>query len=126
MDLLLPLTDDLGVCIVQLQTRPLPVRFEDATKFKHQPKKQHPLYQTSSNDYGQQKPNQSQFPQQWHGIQACSVEYPGREDCSFLLWSTLGRLELAAADSPLLPRRSTRGSSQRSSAAGRRRRRASS
>lgn len=57
---------DIGAC--HLQTRPLPVRFEDASQFKHKPRQQHPLYQTSSNNYGQARPNQSQLPQQWHGM----------------------------------------------------------
>ena len=51
-----------------MQTRPLPERFEEASKFRHNAHKQHPLYATSNNAYGAKKPSQSELPVQWNGV----------------------------------------------------------
>lgn len=50
------------------QTRPLPERFEDSSKFRHKAAKQHPLYGTSNSSYGARPPMQSEMPQIWNGV----------------------------------------------------------
>ena len=47
--------------------RRLPERFMDAASFGHKPKKQHPVYQTSSNAYGLKKITQQEMPMTWAG-----------------------------------------------------------
>ena len=38
----------------------LPLRFADASIYRHRPRTQHPVYQTSNNAYGLKKPSQQQ------------------------------------------------------------------
>ncbi|GAX81387.1 hypothetical protein CEUSTIGMA_g8818.t1 [Chlamydomonas eustigma] len=45
----------------------LPDRFADATIRRHNPRVQHPVYQTTSNDYGLKKPTQVEMPDTYAG-----------------------------------------------------------
>ena len=47
--------------------RPLPGRFTDSAKFAHNPRKQHPVYQTSNNVYGYKRVTQQEMPLTWAG-----------------------------------------------------------
>lgn len=48
--------------------RPIPARFKNAQGWKHQPLKQHAVFQTSNNVYGAKKPSQQEMPLKWNGI----------------------------------------------------------
>lgn len=43
-------------------TGQLPQRFADPATWRHQPRKQHPLYRTNNNDYGRKKPGTMEMP----------------------------------------------------------------
>mmetsp|Transcript_14019 Transcript_14019/g.16985 ORF Transcript_14019/g.16985 Transcript_14019/m.16985 type:complete len:512 (+) Transcript_14019:62-1597(+) len=55
----------------------LPVRFTDASLISHKSKAQHPVYTTSSNEYGHKLPSQQEMPMKWHGIRGTfSSQFP--------------------------------------------------
>jgi hypothetical protein len=49
------------------QAGTLPDRFADATLRRHNPRAQHPVYQTTNNDYGLKKPTQVEMPDTYAG-----------------------------------------------------------
>ena len=57
-----------GAVVASKGPRPIPVRFKNAEGWKHQPLKQHAVFQTSNNVYGAKKPSQQEMPLKWNGI----------------------------------------------------------
>ena len=57
-----------GPAVASKGPRPIPVRFKNAEGWKHQPLKQHAVFQTSNNVYGAKKPSQQERPLKWNGI----------------------------------------------------------